>query len=341
MDSILPKYEVTELPSRFIGYPEGIQIFIQPYTAGQAINMEMVGRDGLNSLEEVLEGVEVRGMDKDSLSPQDIIFLGVYRNLVSSKNDKINIRSYCPKCLAENNEAKSLAVIKFKELEGFDREVYPIEVEFDRYIMHFEFLTYKAFKYCMRKYRGAKLYQLAFQVLDYTDKTTQEQFKRPYYTNNPDERRSTAAFDTYISNVRGILYDLVDEDKDALDEVVSILEDYGTKPVEVTCQDPRCKHNYTVDINGEGVLVTPFREPKESSRTRVKLRKSDFNQSDSIQTNESEGSGDAGGHSNESSKPEQVEQPYAVRSVILPKDKPKDQIHFFAEEEKDTNLKRK
>ena len=326
MDSILPRYEVTELPSRFIGYPAGTRIFIKPYTAGQAINIELVGKNNIASMEEVLDGVDVEGIEKEDLSPQDILFLGVYRNLVSSKSDKITIRSICPKCLAENSESKSLSVIKFKELEGFDKECYPIEVDFDNYVMKFEFLTYKAFQYCLRKYRGAKTYQLAFQVTEYTDKESGETFKRPYY-NLKDERRSTASFDTYISKVRNILFDLVDEDKDALNEVIDLLEDYGTKPIEVTCQDERCNYKYTIEIDEEGVLVTPFRESKESSRTRVKLRKSDFDRSDNVQAIEPERSGDAGGNSSTAKEP--AVKRSTKKKSIKPVEK---QIHYFDEE---------
>lgn len=325
MDSILPKYKVTELPSRFIGYPEDTEIFIQPYTAGQAINIELVGRNNINVMEEVLDGVITKYLDKEMLTPQDILFLGVYRNLVSSKSDKISVQSICPKCLAENKEAKSLGDIKFKELEGFDKDCYPLEVDFNKYIMHFEVLTYKAFKYCMKKYRGAKTYQLAFQVVDYTNKETGETFSRPYYTNSPEERLSTAAFDKYISDVRNILFDLIDEDKDVLNEVINILEDYGTKPIEVTCQDERCKHQYSVGLDEEGVLLTPFRESGQSARDRIKLRKNDVNKSTSIETDEPQRSGNASGQNNDSDKE------ITNKSVRISSKKPEKQIHYFSE----------
>lgn len=328
MNSILPNYEVKELPSRFIGYPEGVRIFVQPYTAGQAMNIEMVGKSNMDSLEEVLDGVIIEGMNKGDLSPQDILFLGVYRNLVSSKSDKITINSICPKCLAENKESKSLGVIKFKELEGFDKDCYPIEVDFDNYTMKFEFLTYNAFKYCMKKYRGAKTYQIAFQVLEYKDKSSNETYHRPYF-DYKNERHSTAAFDAYISNVRNIIFDLVDEDKDALNEVISILEDYGTKPIEVTCQDERCKHQYTVNIDEEGVLVTPFRESGTAARTRVKLRKSDIDKSASIQTIEPERSRTTSGNSNEAEKQLVTK---ASEKKTTKKVKPTEQIQYFNQE---------
>lgn len=333
MSDLLPKYEVKQLPSRFIGYPKGTRIFAKPYTAGQAINIELIGRANVNTMDEILEGIVVEGIENDDLSPQDILFLGVYRNLASSKHDKIKITSICPKCLQENESVKTLSSIKFKELEGFDDECYPIEVDFDNYTMHFEFLTYKAFKYVMTHHRGSKMYQLATQVVDYTDKSTGESYTRPWFTNDPNERKSTSAFKKYLSDVRNILFNLVDEDKDALDEVINLLEDYGTKPIEVECSDENCKHKYEVGLNEEGVLVVPFREVGESNRVRIKLRKDNIDKSIGIQKDESEGIGDNGGKDTRTSTEEtdkSVRVNETVKRKIIKGSSPADeQIHYF------------
>lgn len=274
----------------FIPYPDNVRIYVEPYTAGQAINIELVGRNNLRTLEEVLEGVHVDGLGKNLLTPQDILFLGVYRNLVSSRHDKIDLKSICPKCLNENHQTGTLATIKFKGTEGFDKECYPIEVDFDDYTMHIGFVTYKDFEFCMNKYRGHKLYQLALQVFDYTDKKTGETFSKPSYNARSTKTGATAAIEAYVNEVKSILYGLVDEDKEALEEVISILEDYGLKPIEQECSDERCRHRYSFSINDEGVLVTPFREPGKSARARIKLRKDDVSPSDSTETDEPEGS---------------------------------------------------
>ena len=128
---------------------------------------------------------------------------------------------------------------------------------------------------------------------------------------------------------RNIIFDLVDEDKDALNEVISILEDYGTKPIEVTCQDERCKHQYTVNIDEEGVLVTPFRESGATARTRVKLRKSDIDKSAGIQTIEPERSRTAGGKSNEAEKQLVTK---ASEKKTTKKVNPTEQIQYFNQE---------
>lgn len=288
MDKILPQYEVKQVPSRFIPYPEGTRIFVKPYCAGEAINIELVGRNNLKFMEEILTGVKVEGLPKNMLTPQDILFLGVYRNLVSSKHDKIDIKSICPYCLNENHDVKTLAAISFNDIDKFDRTCYPIEVEFDNYIMHFGFVTYKDFELCVNKFRGHKLYQLALQVIDYTNKETNETISKPDYNAKTTRPTATAAIEKYVQDVKTILYGFVDEDKEVLEEVVSILEDYGIKQIETTCKDESCKHTYSFDIEDEGVLVMPFRESKESIRARIKLSKNNLDKSDSIQTDESQ-----------------------------------------------------
>lgn len=296
MDKILPQYEVTQIPSRFIPYPDGTRIFVKPYCAGEAINIELVGRNNLKFMEEILSGVKVDGLAKNMLTPQDILFLGVYRNLVSSKHDKIDIKSICPYCLNENHDVRTLAAISFNDIDKFDKDCYPIEVEFDDYIMHFGFVTYKDFELCVNKFRGHKLYQLALQVIDYTDKKTKETVTKPEYSTKSNKPTATAAIEKYVNDVKTILYGFVDEDKETLEEVVSILENYGIKQIETTCKDESCKHTYSFDIEDEGVLVMPFRESKESIRTRIKLSKNDLDKSDSIQTDEPSGTMSTDGH---------------------------------------------
>lgn len=308
MDHILPQYEVKEIPSRFIPYPEGTRIFVQPYRAGEAINIELVGRNNLKFMEEILSGIKVEGIAKNLLTPQDILFLGVYRNLVSSKHDKIDMKSICPHCLNENHEVKTLSTIKFNDMDKFDRSCYPLEVDFDNYVMHFEFVSYKDFDFCMTKYRGHKLCQLALQVLDYTDKASGETVTKPEYNAKSGKPQATALIEKYVNNVKDILYDFVDEDKEALEEVISILEDYGIKPIETTCSDKRCKHTYSFNIDDEGVLVTPFRDPEKSARNRIKLRKSDFDRSDSIQADEPQGSLSTAGSDRGASEEEQKQE---------------------------------
>lgn len=319
MDSIIPHYEVKELPSRFVGYPDGVRVLIAPYTAGAAMNIEMVGRTNINVFEETLDGIKVEGMPKNLLTPQDILFLGVYRNLVSSSHDKITLTSICPKCLNENKDNATLKTIKFKDIEEFDKSCYPIEVDFNDYTMHFGFVTYKDFKLCLNKFRGQKIYQLALQVVDYTDKKTGETFRKPDY--NLD--RKTDLIEKYATDVRHILYNLVDEDRETLEEVIDILEDYGTKPIETECQDKRCRHKYSFSINDEGVLVTPFRETVKSARARIKLRKTDIDRPDNDETNEPEGSGITGETSRETGERKEKARTKQLDS--------KDQIQYFTE----------
>lgn len=287
MDNILPTYQVKELPSRFVPYPKGIKIYVTPLTAGAAMNIAMVGRTNIDLMKETLEGVTVEGMAKNLLTPQDILFLGVYRNLVSSKHDKISLKSICPKCLHENQESKSLSAIKFKEIAGFDEDCYPIQVNFDNYTMWFSFLTYKDFELCMQKYKGHKLQQTALQIIKYKDNKTNEEFKKPDFILNAKDAKATQAIELYVEKLRKILYNFVDEDKDTLNEILDILEDYSLKPIEVKCQDELCQNEYSININDEDVLVLPFRDSKKLTRARIVLSKDDIDKPDNNEANES------------------------------------------------------
>lgn len=295
MDSILPEYEITELPSRFIPYPEGTKIYVQPYSYGAALNIELVGRRNINTMKEILQGVKVEGIAKNLLTPQDILFIGVYRNLVSSKHDKITISSICPNCLKENKSTKTLKEIKFEQLEGFSKDVYPLEVDFDNYTMWFGFLTYKDFDFCLTRYNASKIHQQALQVLKYTVKETGETFEKPEYNAKTGKQQDTAKIEKYVEKVRHILYGLVDEDADALREVIDLLENYGLKPIEIQCEDELCGKTYEVNVDDDNVLILPFRDTTKPARDRIKLSKSTNNEPDSFETDELKGSGYATG----------------------------------------------
>lgn len=293
MNDILPEYQVKELPSRFIPYPKGIKIYVKPLTAGAAMNIAMVGRTNIDLMKETLNGIRVEGMPKNLLTPQDILFLGVYRNLVSSKHDKILLKSICPKCLHQNEESKSLSTIKFKEIEDFEEDCYPIQVNFNDYTMWFSFLTYKDFEFCAQKYKGHKLQQTALQIIKYIDNKTGKETLKPEFSLSSKDTRATQTIELYIEDLRKILYNFVDEDRDILDEVLEILEDYSLQPIEITCQDELCKNKYSININDDDVLILPFRNSKESARARIVLSKNNIDTSDDNETNESKRSRNA------------------------------------------------
>ena len=321
MDSVLPEYEIKELPSRFIPYPKGTKIFAKPYTYGAALNIEMVGRSNVNTMREILSGIKVEGLQKNLLTPQDILFLGVYRNLMSSKHDKIEINSICPKCLRENKTIKTLKAIKFEAIDDFDSSCYPIEVEFDNYIMRFAFLTYKDFDFCLTRYNGMTIYQQALQVVKYKDKKTGEEFEKPEYNAKSGKKEDTARIEAYLEKVRHILYNFVDEDAETLTEAVKLLENYGLKPIEVECEDETCKHQYTINVDDDNVLIMPFRGAKVSVRDRIKLSKKRDDEFSESEANESEGSSSSTGTDTDRNSKKQKQQ--------LIEKQPKEQIQYF------------
>ena len=203
--------------------------------------------------------------------------------------------------LTISENSKYLRYPNFITVENINK-AQQIQVNFNDYTMWFGFLTYKDFEFCMQKYRGHKLQQTTLQILKYTENSTGKTFEKPEFTLNSKNKKATEAIELYVEDLRRILYNFVDEDKDTLDEILEILEDYSLQPIDVICQDELCKNEYTVNINDEDVLVLPFRDSKKYTGARIVLSKDNIDKSDNNETNESEGSGNSSGITSEASK---------------------------------------
>lgn len=261
---ILPEYEVKDLPSKFIGYPAGTRVYVKPFSFGEQINLQKIGRNGVELMRNILNSVKVEGMPKNLLTPQDVVFLGIYRKLVSTKHDKITAQSFCPHCAKQNEHHFTLRDLKFKTPEF---EIMPIQAELEHYTIEFGLLSTKAFLECLDKYKGEPLAMLAMQV------------KRVYENKyNADTNKNElievdlGSEDRRIERIRQILGRCVDEDKEILDEVAGILQGYGLRPLDVKCNDEFCQQDYSIELDDKSVLVFPFREHKEFDRSRIKLR---------------------------------------------------------------------
>lgn len=262
---ILPEYPVQDIPSRFLGYPAGTKIFVKPFTFGEQVNLQKIGTVGADLFRSILNGVKCSGMAKNLITPQDLIFLGIYRKLVSTKHDKITAKSVCPYCAYHNEHNFSLKELKFKEPEF---EMIPIEVELSTHKIEFGLLTTKDFLFCVEKFKGEPLAMLAAQTqkvyeIQYDPETESEKSYTEVKFKNDDDK---------IDKVRQLLGRCVDEDKDLLDEASVILQNYGLRPIDVKCEDEFCQQDYTIELEDKGVLVYPFREHNESNRSRIKLR---------------------------------------------------------------------
>lgn len=250
---ILPLYEVSSLPSNFLGYPKDITISVRPFSFGEQVNMLKSGMREKDLFKSILEGVTCN-YPKNLLTPQDVMFLGVYRKLVSTKHDKITVESVCPECAKKNKSDLTLKQLQFKQPEF---KQIPLKVNLEHYTIWFKLLSVKDFLACVKEHNAEPLAMLISQVDKIYDNEKQDYI---------DMKRS----DSY-ETIRGIIGGATDFDKEVLDEVADILSDYGLKPVDVECDDEFCKHKYQADLEDKTVLVYPFRDSEKSARSRIEL----------------------------------------------------------------------
>ena len=94
-------FDIEQVPSGGITYPEGWKISITPYSFGDVLNLTRAAETGIGALDKIVSGIKCN-FDKELLLPADILYLGIYRKLVSTKHSKIEFTVKCPMCAKEN-----------------------------------------------------------------------------------------------------------------------------------------------------------------------------------------------------------------------------------------------
>lgn len=230
-------FDIEDVPSKGITYPEGWKISITPYSFGDILNLTRAAETGIGALEKIMSGIKC-SFDKDLLLPADIIFLGIYRKLVSTKHTKIEFKTECPVCAKENKKVLELSELKFKEVEI---PALPIRAELSSKTIEFVPITVGKYKEVLKKFKGDPSWMLA------------------YSTQNIDP-----------GEARDIIVGAIDIDKEILDEVTLLL-DFGLKPIEFECQDEFCDNIIKVQLEDPTTVVFPFRGSDESPKSRIKF----------------------------------------------------------------------
>lgn len=230
-------FDIEQIPSGGIAYPKGWKVSISPYSFGDILNLARAAETGIAALDKIVSGIKCN-FDKDLLLPADIIYLGIYRKLVSTKHSKIEFKTECPVCMKENHKVMDLKELKFKELKI---PALPIIVELDQGTIEFNPITIKQYKEVFRKFDGDPSWLFAYGAVNMT----------------PGEARD-------------IIQAAVDEDKETLDEVANLL-DFGLEPIEFECEDEYCDNMIKVSIDSPDTLVFPFREARTDNSRRIKF----------------------------------------------------------------------
>ena len=230
-------FDITEVPSGGIAYPENWKISITPYSFGDVLNLTRAMETGVNALDKILSGVKCN-FDKDLFLPADIIYLGIYRKLVSTKHSKIEFKVECPVCMKENKKVVDLEELKFKEIEI---PKLPVRAELSAGTLEFMPINLKQYKMVMKRFNGESSWLLAHSV------------------QNMD-----------AAQAREIILSAIDIDKEILDEV-AVLLDFGLEPIKFECQDEFCDNEISVQLENPETVVFPFREDGKSAKDRIKF----------------------------------------------------------------------
>lgn len=230
-------FDIEQVPSGGIAYPEGWTISITPYSFGDVLNLSRAAETGIGALDKIVSGIKCN-FDKELLLPADILYLGIYRKLVSTKHSKIEFTVECPMCAKENKKVLELKELAFKELEIPEL---PIRAELDAGELEFRPLTLGQYREVLKKFKGAPDWLLAYSVA------------------NMDKGKA-----------RDIIVQAIDIDKEILDEVTNLL-DFGLQPIEFECNDEFCDHLISVRLEDPTTVVFPFRGDTESPKNRIKF----------------------------------------------------------------------
>lgn len=81
----------SDMPSKFLPYPDGVRIFYRPYTFDEITTFSQSMVDMDERLRFVMQGILVKGMDKMRLTVSDWMYLGLLRKISSFGTESFTV----------------------------------------------------------------------------------------------------------------------------------------------------------------------------------------------------------------------------------------------------------
>jgi hypothetical protein len=228
--------QVTSLPSKSLAYLENTIIKYRPYTFGEIKKVSQSKLSIRDSFELVLSGIETNLGSKYDLTVSDVLYLGLLRKLSTLGSNKVNLPYTCSQC--NNKSSHILDIQNDLEFDDIKAPKLPIIAEFSNKVIEFMPITVNKFFYLMDK--GLEKDELAIMAIQATNLDFEESYK-------------------FFQNITGediFLAEQIDQDLY-----------HGLKPVSFECS--QCKSKIKFELDGGEALILPFREYKESIKTRI------------------------------------------------------------------------
>lgn len=252
----LPYAKLEKLPSRFLPYPDGAQVYYRGYTFGEIDVFSESQLGVVEMTETVLQGIECKGMDKLDLTLPDYLLAGMLRRVSTLGGLDFTVT------LPANPEVgrmravrvtKTMQDVKFDELE--DVPGLPISIQVRDNVLEFWPLTVRRFL------------QMARDLGE--DQVPSESQTLAYECAN----REPAEALELIENATG--QEIID-----INEVQELL-DHSVLPVDVGWTQEiatgkgkdrkveKKEHTEAVDVTNPTALVFPFRGSERTPRSTV------------------------------------------------------------------------
>lgn len=237
------KTKIEELPSYFLSYPEGAEIWIIPYSGDDIdeLNSEKLSLKYI--MTKCLEGV-FTNFDKKQLTFYDVLYLSYYRRILSINDNIIAVTSQCPYC--EKYSTRETDINKDISFEDSRIPKLPINIDFSFGTLSFSYLTYENY---MKMNTNLDSEELAYQCINDID------FDKEKYA------------DGYAA-LQSLFGSLVGEDLALLREVKRLTY-HGVKPIQTLCQNKECGKTFETMVNEWEAIITPFRSSREDIRSKV------------------------------------------------------------------------
>lgn len=249
--------DVTDLPSRGLGYPDGHKFTYRSYTFGEVKQISASNDVELPQLiESVMSGISSDGFDKYNMSFVDMLYIGLLRRVSSQGHLKYQLPYECEACNQVSTAIFGSEDIDFQEIKEEVTSL-PIAVNLGGEDFHMTYPTVRNMLDVKNANKGKK--RRGNSALEITASTV---------VNMP------------FSDALAKLSALSDpEDMEVLTEVDSLLF-HDIKAIKSVCkkqvegenglQQP-CNHTNYVSIEGKELLIRPFRDGERPDRNKIRF----------------------------------------------------------------------
>jgi len=231
--------KVEKLPSKGLSYPEGVEIHYQPYTFGEvkAFSQSKGKMSAAHSMDRVLKGIHVAGMDKTELTFFDFLYISLLRRLSTMNAIEFKLGVGCPACGSAVTHTFSWEGLVFEDIPA---PKLPIIVSLcGKTDVRFKPLTVGQYQ------------ELSRRQLD-------------------DDSVAIAAIQSSLpfDEAMQLFADAVGDDAALLDEIDRLLY-HDLKPAAVACGN--CEHKFSAALDDEASLISPFRKSNSASGARIRF----------------------------------------------------------------------